>query len=272
MNSPTVTLNNGVEMPLLGLGVYAPQHNNEVQQAVEDALALGCRLIDTAAGYGNEREVARAIAASGLSRNELFITTKVKNEDQGYESTRRAFDRSLALLQLDTVDLYLIHWPTSPHRLDTWRALESLYAERRIRAIGVSNYYQSHLHELLAIATITPAVNQVEFSPYCYRPDVLTFCREKGIQLEGYAPLVRGMKQNDPKLMAIAEKYGKSSYQVLVRWSLQHNVVTIPKSVKKERIQSNFDVLDFELATDDFETMNTWYDNTRIADDPSDLA
>ncbi|RYF55242.1 MAG: aldo/keto reductase, partial [Cytophagaceae bacterium] len=260
MNSPTVTLNNGIEMPLLGLGVYAPQHNNEVQQAVEDALAFGCRLIDTAAGYGNEREVAQAVAASGLPRNELFITTKVKNEDQGYESTLRAFDRSLELLQLDTVDLYLIHWPTSPHRLDTWRALENLYNEGRVRAIGVSNYYQPHLDELLNIATVVPAINQVEFSPYCYRPDVLTYCRSKGIQLEGYAPLVRGLKQNDPKLVAISEKYGKSTYQVLVRWSLQHNVVTIPKSVKKERIQANFDVLDFELSADDFDAMNTFYD------------
>ncbi|WP_375445687.1 aldo/keto reductase [uncultured Fibrella sp.] len=271
MNSPTTTLNNGVTMPLLGLGVYAPQHNSEVQQAVEAALELGCRLIDTAAAYGNEGEVALALAASGVARDEVFITTKVWNDDQGYESTLRAFDRSLNLLQLDVVDLYLIHWPTSEHRLDTWRALEKLYADGRVRAIGVSNYYPAHLDELLEIATVTPAVNQIECSPYCYRPDVMAYCSAKGIQVEGYAPLVRGIKQHDPRLVAIAEKYGKSTYQVLVRWSLQHGVVTIPKSVKKERIAHNFDVLDFELSPDDFELMNTFYDNTRIATDPADI-
>ncbi|MEZ0484244.1 aldo/keto reductase [Fibrella aquatica] len=272
MNSPTITLNNGVVMPLLGLGVYAPEHNNEVQQAVEAALAMGCRLIDTAAAYGNEREVAKALSASGLSRDEVFITTKVWNNDQGYESTLRAFDKSLNQLQLDVVDLYLIHWPTSEHRLDTWRALEKLYADGRVRAIGVSNYYPHHLDELFSVATVTPAVNQIEFSPYCYRPDVMAYCAAKQIQVEGYAPLVRGEKQNDPRLVAIAEKYGKSTYQVLVRWSLQHGVITIPKSVNKDRIQANFDVLDFELSADDFALMNTFYDNTRIADDPTDLA
>ena len=209
--------------------------------------------------------------ASGVARNEVFITTKVWNDDQGYEATLRAFDRSLNLLQLDVVDLYLIHWPTSEHRLDTWRALEKLYADGRVRAIGVSNYYPPHLDELFCIATVTPAINQIEFSPYCYRPDVMAYCRTKGIQVEGYAPLVRGIKQRDPQLVAIAEKYGKSTYQVLVRWSLQHGVVTIPKSVKKERIAHNFDVLDFELSTDDFDLMNTFYDNTRIATDPSDI-
>ncbi len=272
MNAPTVRLNNGIDMPLLGLGVYAPQHNSEVQQAVEAALEVGCRLIDTAAAYGNEREVAQALAASGVSRDDVFITTKVWNDDQGYDSTLRAFDRSLDLLQLEVIDLYLIHWPTSPHRLDTWRAMEQLYADGRVRAIGVSNYYPAQLDELFEIATVTPAVNQIEFSPYCYRPDVMDYCRTKNIQVEGYAPLVRGMKQNDSRLLAIAEKYGKSTYQVLVRWSLQHGVITIPKSVKKERIRDNFDVLDFELSADDFALMNTFYDNTRIADDPSDLA
>ena len=263
-------------MPLLGLGVYAPKHNNEVQQAVESALELGCRLIDTASVYGNERDVALALAVSGVPRNQVFITTKVWNTDQGYEPTLRAFDRSLDKLQLDVVDLYLIHWPNGPDqfggRLGTWRAMEKLYADGRVRAIGVSNYYPLHLDELASIATLTPAVNQIEFSPYCYRPDVVGYCREKGIQPEGYAPLVRGLKQNDPALVAIAEKYGKSTYQILVRWSLQHGVITIPKSVKKDRIKANFDVLDFELSTADFEQMNTFYDNTRIATDPSDIA
>lgn len=271
MKAPVCTLNNGVEMPLLGLGVYAPQHNNEIQQAVEAALEVGCRLIDTAAAYGNEREVAQALATSNVPRNEVFITTKVWNTDQGYDATLRAFDRSLDRLQLDVVDLYLIHWPVSEHSLDTWRALEKIYADGRARAIGVSNYYAHHLNPLLEIATVIPAVNQIEFSPYCYRPDMLDYCRSKGIQVEGYAPLVRGLKQNDPRLMAIADNYGKSTYQVLVRWSLQHGVVTIPKSVRKERIEDNFDVLDFELSADDLALLNTVYDNTRVAPDPTDI-
>lgn len=268
MNIPTTTLNNGVEMPMLGLGVYAPSHNSEVQQAVEWALEYGCRLIDTAAAYGNERQVADAIQASNLPRNELFITTKVWNDDQGYDRTLRAFDRSLERLRLDVVDLYLVHWPVKEHRRDTWKALEKIYADGRARAIGVSNFYQPHLDELFEQANITPAVNQFEFSPYCYLPDVLAYCREKNIKPEGYAPLVRGEKRNDPKLIAIAEKYGKSTYQLLVRWSLQHDVITIPKSVKRDRIQENFDVLDFVISDEDMAKMNTFYDNTRVAPDP----
>lgn len=268
MTQPTVTLNNGVEMPLLGLGVYAPRHNSEVQQAVEWALEAGCRLIDTAAAYGNEREVADALRVANLPRNEVFITTKVWNDDQGYDKTLRAFDQSMERLQIDVVDLYLIHWPVREHRRETWLALEKLYADGRARAIGVSNYYGPHLDELFTYASITPAVDQVEFSPYCYLPDVLDYCRAKSIQPEGYAPLVRGLKQDDSRLVALARKYGKTTFQMLVRWSLQHGVVTIPKSVKRARIRENFDVFDFVIADDDFAEMNTWHDNTRIAWDP----
>lgn len=271
MNSPVTILNNGVAMPLLGLGVYAPRHNNEVRSAVEWALEAGCRLIDTAAAYDNERDVADALQASRLPRNDVFITTKVWNSDQGYDRTLRAFDQSLTNLRLDIVDLYLIHWPNREHRRDTWRALETIYADGRARAIGVSNYYQPHLDELFEQATVTPAVNQFEFSPYCYLPDMLAYCRARNIQPEGYAPLVRGEKRDDPSLVALAEKYNKSTYQLLVRWSLQHGVVTIPKSVKQARIQENFDVLDFVIADDDMALMNTFYDNTRIAPDPRDL-
>lgn len=272
MTIPSTTLNNGVEMPLLGLGVFAPTQANEVQQAIEWALEAGCRLIDTAAAYGNEREVANAIRASGIPRSDIFITTKVWNDDQGYTRTLRAFNRSLERLSLDVVDLYLIHWPIKEHRHETWRALEKIYSDGRARAIGVSNHYPVHLDELLTEAHITPAVNQFELSPYCYLPDVLAYCREKNIQPQGYAPLVRGEKANDPKLVALAEKYGKSTYQLLIRWSLQQGVVTIPKSVKRERIQENFDVLDFTISDEDMAQMNTFYDNTRIADDPRDIA
>ncbi|UFH54086.1 aldo/keto reductase [Spirosoma sp. KNUC1025] len=268
MNTLFTTLNNGIEMPLLGLGVYAPSQTNEVQQAVEWALEAGCRLIDTAAAYGNEREVADAIRSSGIPRSDIFITTKVWNDDQGYNRTLRAFNRSLERLRLDAVDLYLIHWPVKQYRHETWKALEKIYTDGRARAIGLSNHYPAHIDELLTEAQITPALNQIEFSPYCFLPDVMDYCRQKTIQVEGYAPLVRGQKQNDPKLVTLAEKYGRSTYQMLVRWSLQHGVVTIPKSVKRERIKENFDVLDFTISDEDMAQMDAFYDNTRIADDP----
>ncbi|MBN8825955.1 MULTISPECIES: aldo/keto reductase [unclassified Spirosoma] len=267
----TVTLNNGVEMPLLGLGVYAPSQTNEVQQAVEWALEAGCRLIDTAAAYGNEREVADAIRSSGIPRSDIFITTKVWNDDQGYNRTLRAFNRSLERLRIDSIDLYLVHWPVKAHRHDTWRALEKIYSEGRARAIGISNHYPTHIDELLTRSTITPALNQIEFSPYCFVPEVLDYCQQKQIQVEGYAPLVRGQKKDDPRLIALAEKYGKSTFQLLIRWSLQHGAVTIPKSVKRERIQENFDVWDFTISDDDMALLDTFYDNTRIADDPRTL-
>lgn len=259
-------------MPMLGIGVYAPSQLNEVQQAVEWALEAGCRLIDTASIYGNEREVADAIDASGISRSDIFITTKVWNADQGYSKTLRAFNRSLERLRIDVVDLYLIHWPVKQYQHETWRALEKIYSEGRARAIGVSNYYPAHLDQLLEQASIIPAVNQFEFSPYCYVPEVLDYCRQKNIQPQGYAPLVRGLKRDDPKLVALAEKYQKSTYQLLVRWSLQHGVVTIPKSVNRERILENVAVLDFSISDDDMAYMDTFYDNTRIADDPRTLA
>ncbi|WP_080054150.1 aldo/keto reductase [Spirosoma aerolatum] len=264
----TVTLNNGVEMPLLGLGVYAPSQTNEVQQAVEWALEAGCRLIDTAAAYGNEREVADAIRASGIPRSDIFITTKVWNDDQGYNRTLRAFNRSLERLRIDSVDLYLVHWPVKAHQHDTWRALEKIYSEGRARAIGIANHYPAHIDELLTQSTITPALNQIELSPYCYVPEVLDYCQQKQIQVEGYAPLVRGQKKDDPRLITLAKKYSKSTFQLLIRWSLQHGAVTIPKSVKRERIQENFDVWDFTISDDDMALMDTFYDNTRIADDP----
>ncbi|WP_338873022.1 aldo/keto reductase [Spirosoma sp. SC4-14] len=265
---PTVTLSNGIQMPVLGLGVYAPQHISETQQAVEWAIEAGCRLIDTAAAYHNEREVACALKAANLPREDIFVTTKVWNDDQGYDQTLRAFDKSLAKLQLDVLDLYLIHWPVKELRRETWKAMERLYAEGRVRAIGVSNYYPAHLDELFEFAAVAPAVNQFELSPYCYLPDVLEYCRARNIQPEGYAPLVRGLKKDDPRLLKLAANYGKSTFQLLIRWSLQHNVVTIPKSVKRDRIRENFDVFDFTITADDMAYINTFYDNTRIADDP----
>lgn len=272
MTTPNITLNNGVEMPLLGLGVYAPRQLNDVQQAVEWALEAGYRLIDTATAYENEREIGDAIRATGLPRSDIFITTKVWNNDQGYNRTIRAFNRSLERLRLDTIDLYLIHWPVKQYRHETWKALEKIYMTGRARAIGVCNHYPAHLDELLTEAQVTPAINQIEFSPYCYLPHVLTYCRQNRIQPEGYAPLVRGEKQRDPRLMTLANKYEKSTYQLLIRWSLQHGVITIPKSIHRERIRENADVLNFTISDEDMAQMNTFYDNTRIADDPRTIS
>ena len=268
---PTITLNNGVKIPQLGLGIYDPQPNHDIRQAVGWALELGYRLLDTATIYQNEREVGDAMRNSGLHRSEIFLTTKVWNDDQGYDNTLRAFDSSLKKLQTDYVDLYLVHWPIKEHRIETWKALEQIYKEGKARAIGVSNYYIPHLEELWPHATITPAVNQFELSPYCYLPEQLAYCKQHNIQVEGYAPVVRGQKANDSRLMQIAKKYDKTTYQVLIRWSLQQGVITIPKSVTYSRLAENIDVFDFEISTDDMAYMNTWHDDTRVAWNPMDF-
>lgn len=268
---PLVTLNNGLQMPQIGLGVYDPQPGHDIRQAVLWALELGYRLIDTAAAYHNEVEVGQAMRDSGIARNEIFLTTKVWNDDQGYNATLRAFEESLRKLNTDYVDLYLIHWPVREHRLQTWKALEKLYADGKARAIGVSNYYTPHFEELWPHTSIVPAVNQIELSPYCHLPEELNYCRQRGIQVEGYAPLVRGLKSDDPRLINIAEKYNKSTFQVLIRWAIQQGAITIPKSVSKHRIAANIDVFDFELSTADFAEMNTWHDDTRIAWNPMEF-
>ena len=270
MKIPVITLNNGIEMPQLGLGIYDPQPGQDIRQAVLWAFELGYRLIDTATIYKNEREVGNAMHHSGLDRNEIFLTTKVWNTDQGYDATLRAFEKSLHELQTDYVDLYLIHWPVREHRVQTWKALEKIYAYGKARAIGVSNYYIPHFEQLWPHTELIPAVNQFELSPYCYLPEQLDYCRQRGIQVEGYAPLVRGWKSDDPRLIKIAEKHKKSTFQVLIRWSLQQGAVTIPKSVTKSRLAANLDVFDFELSPEDMAEMNTWHDNTRVAEDPMD--
>jgi methylglyoxal/glyoxal reductase len=264
----SVTLNNGLEMPLLGLGIYAPGEKNEVRKAVALALETGYRLLDTASVYENEEEVGLGIKDSLVPREELFITSKVWNDEQGYDATLKAYERSLEKLQTNYLDLYLIHWPVRELRKDTWRALEKLYSEGRVRAIGVSNYYQPHLEELFEYASVVPAVNQFEFSPFMYLPELLTYCRDKGIQPEGYSPLVRGQQADNATLEEIARKNGKSTFQVLIRWALQHKVVTIPKSTSKKHLEANFDVWDFEIAEEDMAKMNKMHAGIRVADDP----
>lgn len=271
LSIPSVQLNNGISMPALGLGVYAPEQQQEVGQAVEAALAVGYRLFDAAAIYGNEKEVGKALRQGGVSRNELFVTSKVWVDDMGFDATMRAFEKSLQDLSLDYMDLYLIHWPKDQHRKETWKALESLYDQGVVKSIGVSNYYQKHLEELFVYANVCPAVNQIELSPFCYLPEELDFCKQNNIQLEGYAPVVRGQKKDHPVLVDLARKYGKSTYQILIRWVIEQGAVTIPKSIHPERMIENAEVFDFVLDADDLARMAVLYDNTRVAWDPRDF-
>ncbi|MFD9689985.1 aldo/keto reductase [Kitasatospora sp. NPDC059088] len=249
---PTVKLNNGVEIPQLGFGVFQVP-DDETTTAVTAALEAGYRSIDTAAIYGNEAGVGRALAASGLARQDLFVTTKLWNADQGYDATLRAFDAGLAKLGLDTVDLYLIHWPT-PARdryVDSWRAIERLAAEGRIRAAGVSNFQPAHLQRLLETSELVPAVNQVELHPGLQQSELRAFHARHGIATEAWSPLAQGAVLDDPAVTAIAERTGKSPAQVVLRWHLQLGNVVIPKSVTPARIRQNLDVFDFELTEQD---------------------
>jgi methylglyoxal/glyoxal reductase len=269
MNNPTITLSNGVKIPQLGLGMYDPSFGDETYQAVLDAIKIGYRHVDTATVYRNEDQVGRAIKDSGVSRGELFITTKVWDSDQGYDKTLRAYENSLKLLGLDYVDLYLVHWPVRATRKEAYQALEDLYKRKLVRAIGVSNYLVPHLEELLTYAEIIPAVNQFEITPYLYSAETVALCHKHKIQVESYSPLVRGKKESDPRLVAIAKKYNKSTYQVLIRWALDHGFVTIPKSSDCQRIKDNFDVFDFKISTQDLDLMDTFHDGTRVAPDPN---
>ncbi|MFT9846516.1 aldo/keto reductase [Aneurinibacillus sp. REN35] len=262
------TLHNGVRMPWFGLGVYKSQDGEEVERAVQAAVKVGYRSIDTAALYYNEAGVGRAVQACGVSREELFITTKVWNTDQGYDSTLRAFEESRQKLGLDYLDLYLIHWPVKEKYKDTWRALETLYENGAIRAIGVCNFHVHHLEDLLSDARIVPMVNQVEFHPRLTQKDLLHFCKDKGIQLEAWSPLMRGRLLDDPVLTEIGRNYNKTAAQVILRWDLQHGVVTIPKSVHEERIAANADIFDFVLTSEEMERIDALNRNERSGQDP----
>src|SRR5215831_3117011 len=224
-------LNDGNRMPWLGLGVYTLR-GRACLRATAQALSVGYRHVDTAAFYGNEEEVGRAVRESGVARDEVFVVTKLWNSDQGYASAIRACNDSLARLALDYVDLYLIHWPEPGRRLESWRALVELRKQGKCRSIGVSNFTIAHLEELLAASDVTPSVNQVEFNPFLYQRGLLDFCRARRIQLVAYCPLTRGEKLKDSTLAGIARRHGKTGAQVLLRWALQHEVAVIPKSSK----------------------------------------
>ncbi|WP_337101144.1 aldo/keto reductase [Paenibacillus sp. YIM B09110] len=249
-----VTLNNGVEMPLLGFGVFQIQDENECEQSVYDAITAGYRLIDTAASYLNEEAVGRAIKRSGVPREELFITTKLWVQDTGYDRTKKAFDNSLKRLQLDYLDLYLIHQPYGDV-YGSWRAMEELYREGKVRAIGVSNFHEDRLIDLILHNEVAPAVNQVETHLFNQQIENAKFMKEHHVQIESWAPFAEGKNnlfQNEV-LVPIAEKYKKSVAQVVLRWLTQREIVVIPKSVRKERIFENFNVFDFELDQSDME-------------------
>ncbi|MDI9564545.1 MAG: aldo/keto reductase [Bacteroidota bacterium] len=267
----SVTLSNGLQMPLFGLGVFMSKEGLEVEGAVLTALESGYRHIDTAAVYGNERGVGKAVNGSGIPRKEIFITSKVWNSDQGYQTTFDAFEESIERLDTDYIDLYLIHWPKGDLSVETWKAMEEIYASGRIRAIGVSNFLVHHLEGLLPHCKVKPMVNQVEFHPYLQQPALQNFCRSQGIQLEAWSPIMRGKVNDIPVLQALAAKYGKTPVQVTLRWELQKQIVTIPKSVHPERILSNIDVFDFELSEEDMLSIDSLDRHHRFGADPDNF-
>ncbi|MFT3916446.1 MAG: aldo/keto reductase [Anaeromyxobacteraceae bacterium] len=268
--SSTLTLRGGVEIPVIGLGVYQSRPGAETREAVKSALGLGYRHVDTARVYGNERDVAKGIADSGVPRGEVFVTTKLWNSDHGYDAALAACDQSLARLGTDRLDLYLVHWPVERLRHDTWRAMERLLEEGKVRAIGVSNYTVRHLEELLARCNVPPAVNQVELHPFLVQRELRDFCARHGIAVEAYAPLVKAQRLDHPVIVRVARKHGRTPAQVLVRWGLDHGVITIPKSVKPERLQENLDVFGFALDADDLAALDALDENFRTSWDPTE--
>lgn len=264
------TLNNGVTMPWLGLGVWKTKEGEEVIQSVKSAIAAGYRSIDTAAIYGNEEGVGQAIRESGVSRDELFITTKVWNDDQGYEQTLKAFETSRKKLGLDFLDLYLVHWPGKDKYLDTWKALIHLQKEGLVRSIGVSNFQIRHLQHIIEDTGVVPVVNQVELHPLLSQKELLSYARENGIVLEAWSPLMQG-NLDQPKLVEIAEKYGKTVAQVILRWDIQNGVIVIPKSVKEHRIRENAGIFDFELSAEDMAVIDGLNQNKRFGSNPDEF-
>lgn len=269
---PYTILNNGVSMPWLGLGTSRVNHP-EAAELFTDAIELGYRSIDTAKLYKNEHLVGEAVRYSGIPRSDFFLTSKVWEDDQGYDQTLRAFETSLQKLGTDYLDLYLIHWPTPSKGLylDTWKALERLYEEKLVRAIGVSNFSVMRLQEILTVCNIVPAVNQVEVHPRFTQQDLLSFCKAQRIQLEAWGPLQRGRIFDHPVLMEIAAKYEKTAAQVVLRWHYQRQIVIIPKSTNRNRLQSNMDIFSFTLTEEDLKRISGLNQNERSGSDPDTL-
>lgn len=271
----TTTLHNGVKMPWFGLGVFKVAEGPELVNAVKTAIKHGYRSIDTAEIYENEEGVGQAIQEvmkeTGISREELFITSKVWNADLGYESTIAAYETSLTKLGLDYLDLYLIHWPVEGKYKEAWRAFETLYKEGKVKAIGVSNFHVHHLEELMKDAEINPMVNQVEYHPRLTQNEIKSFCQNHGIQLGAWSPLMQGQLLDNQVLQEIADKYEKSIAQVILRWDLQNGVVTIPKSTKEHRIVENATVFDFVLFEEDVERIDGLNQHVRVGPDPDNF-
>lgn len=271
----TVTLNNGVKMPWLGLGVFRVEDSPKLVDAVKTAIKNGYRSIDGAAIYDNEvsmgKGIAEGIKAAGISREDLFITSKVWNADLGYESTIKAYETSLKKLGLDYLDLYLIHWPVEGKYKDAWRALEYLYKQGRVKAIGVSNFQVHHLENLMKDAEIKPMINQIEFHPRLTQGKVRAFCKQNDIQLEAWSPLMVGKLFNNEILKEIAHNHNKSIAQIILRWDIQNGVITIPKSTNEGRIIENSQIFDFELTNEEVEKINSLNQDLRVGPDPDNF-
>ena len=267
----TKKLANGVEMPYFGLGVYKMTDPQETVEAITKALQVGYRAIDTAALYYNEEQVGEAIRHSGVPREEIFVTTKVWNSDQGYDNTMRAFEVSLKKLDMEYIDLYLTHWPVAGKYPETYRAIERLYEEKLIRVPGVSNHHEQHLTEVLKVAQTPPMVNQVEAHPYLSQEPLRLFCKEHGIAVTAWSPLGRGGVLHDEAIVRIGEKHGKSPAQVVLRWHIQNDMLVIPKSVTPSRIEENADIFDFELTPEDMKVLNALNRNKRFGQNPDNF-
>lgn len=267
----TTSLHETVDIPLLGFGVFEIKDGPSVEDAVSTALETGYRHIDTASIYRNEPGVGRAIASSGLNRSDLFVTTKLWNKDQGYASTLAAIDKSLNRLDLDYVDLYLVHWPKPEHTAGTWQAMEEIKASGKARAIGVSNFLPKHIDKLAGTATVRPSINQIELHPHLQSPETVTYCAERGIVIEAWSPLKHGAIVNDPELARIAEIHGVTVAQVVLRWMLQSGIVTIPKSVTPSRIKQNADLYGFALTADEMKMIGAMDRGERVGPDPDNF-
>ncbi|MCU6601134.1 aldo/keto reductase [Peribacillus frigoritolerans] len=267
----TITLHNGVKMPQLGFGVFKVKNGNETVASVKKAVEVGYRAIDTAAIYENEEGVGQAIRECGVPREELFITSKVWNTEQGYDTTLKAFEDSLNRLGLEYLDLYLIHWPGNDKYLETWRALEKLYKDGKVKSIGVSNFHVHHLENLLANSEVKPVVNQIELHPLLTQVEIRDYCAKHEIKVESWSPLGRGNLLEEPTINHIAKKHGKSPAQVLIRWHLQHDLVVIPKSITPSRIKENAQVFDFSLSLNEMNQIDALNKNERFGSNPDEL-
>ena len=271
INNEYKTLANKVKIPVLGFGTWKIDDEKQAVESVKYALSIGYWHIDTAAVYKNEQFIAKGIKESGVKRSDIFITSKLWNTDQGYDSTMKAFEASLKKLDTDYLDLYLIHWPKGEKSRESWKAMEHLYSQGHIKAIGVSNFLQHHLEELIRDGKVNPMVNQMEFHPYLVQPDLLEFCKNHNIQYEAWSPLMQGKIMDITLLQQLSGKYKKTIAQIVLRWDIQMGVVTIPKSIKPERIKENSEIFDFTLSDEDVKAIAELDVNQRVGPDPDKI-